>query len=66
MTNDDLSNKDYLRGRAEVLRGTIAYLDERLNKGAGTWAHELRQRLEFALNGTEKILNRVESKEEIV
>lgn len=66
MTNDDLSNKDYLRGRADVLRETIACLDERLNKGVGTWAYELRQRLEFALNGTEKILNRVESKKETV
>ncbi len=64
MNNDDLQNTDYLRGRADALREVISCLDERLNKGVGTWAYELRQRLDFALNGTDKIVTRLESKDQ--
>jgi len=37
--------------------------DDLSNKGVGTWAYELRQRLDLALNGTEKIIIRLESKD---
>ncbi len=64
MNNDDLSNKEYLRGRSDALREVISCLDERLNKGVGTWAYTLHQQLEWALNGTEKVINRIESKDQ--
>ena len=61
MNNQDLQNKDYLRGRADAIREVISCLDERLNKGVETWAYALHQQLKWALNGTEKFKNRIES-----
>jgi len=46
--------KEHLEGRASVLGEVIGLLDERLAKGCGTWAYELRQELARVKTVTEK------------
>ena len=46
--------KEHLEGRAEALGEVIATLDERLAKGCGAWAYELRQELARVKGNFEK------------
>lgn len=46
--------KEHLEGRASALGEVIATLDERLAKGCGVWAYELRQELARVKGLTEK------------
>ncbi len=46
--------KEHLEGRAEALGEVIATLDERLAKGCGAWAYELRQELARAKGNCEQ------------
>ena len=46
--------KEHLEGRASALGEVIATLDERLAKGCGMWAYELRQELARVKGNFEK------------